>query len=119
MRRTVDLPEPDGPISVTFSPWRDLEIEAVEDRQRAEPLGDVLEADDRLSSQGDPAFRQGPFHEVDAGRADEGQGRKIRPTMESGTRYSKVRSPIMLARASMSSTVTTESTGVSLSIETR
>ncbi len=39
--------------------------------------------------------------------------------MVSGTRYSKVRSPIMLARPIMSSTVTTESTGVSFSMETR
>ncbi|MNT80793.1 hypothetical protein D3C72_2203080 [compost metagenome] len=45
--------------------------------------------------------------------------RKIRPTIDSGTRYSKVRSPIRLARFSMSTILTTDRTGVSFSIETR
>ena len=47
MRSTVDLPEPDGPISVTFSPGATVKSKLVEDRQRAEALADVVETDDR------------------------------------------------------------------------
>ena len=47
MRSTVVLPEPDGPMIATFSPGRDLEVEAVEHGQRAVALGDLLEADHR------------------------------------------------------------------------
>ena len=36
MRSTVDLPDPDGPMIVTFSPGRDLEIELVKNDEAAE-----------------------------------------------------------------------------------
>ena len=47
MRRTVVLPEPDGPMIATFSLARDVEIELVEHREVAVALGHVLEAHHR------------------------------------------------------------------------
>src|SRR5574337_2154703 len=98
---------------------RDLETEAVEHDEIAETLGDLVEADDRLGHRSaSPAFgsvRSSARFPTEQSVVMIG---KMSPTIDRGTRYSNVRSPLMLARLSMSSTVTTDRTGVSFSIDT-
>ncbi len=43
MRSRVVLPEPDGPSSATSSPLRDVEIDVLQRRLRAERLADPSE----------------------------------------------------------------------------
>src|SRR5690606_22981721 len=103
-----------------FFACSDGKIEAIQYGQRSEALGYVLKADNFLGH-----LRAIPFFgSVRSSRRMSAEQikvstRKIRPTIDSGTRYSKVRSPIRLARFSMSTMLTTESTGVSFSMETR
>ena len=46
MRRSVDLPQPDGPTKTTNSPSCDLEVDVLQHLGRAEGLADVFELED-------------------------------------------------------------------------
>ena len=49
-RQSVDLPEPEGPITTTTSPRCDVEVDVLQHVQVAEPLVDVVEHDERRRS---------------------------------------------------------------------
>ena len=54
----------------------DIEVEAVQNREGAEPFDDVFEADDGCHRRGIPLLGRARSSQVDHGRADEGHGKE-------------------------------------------
>ena len=48
-RHSVDLPDPDGPMTTTTSPRSIVQVDVLQHVQVAEPLVDAGQADERLS----------------------------------------------------------------------
>ena len=73
-RRSVDLPEPDGPIRATAEPLRHLERDALQHLQRPERLPQVADLDHRSAASAaswliaSVRSLQAPLHDLGAER---------------------------------------------------